>query len=92
MLDYDREQLEQEMASLGQIVATLLADMKLELAVVRQLLAEQGLIQPDVVNKRIASLRNEQMASLTMSTSVELQNRFSALCRRLGSIGKAHPN
>jgi hypothetical protein len=92
MIDSDREELEQEIAALGQTVATMLADLKLELSVLRQVLAGQGLIQMEVVNTRVASLRNERIPFLTMSTSVELQNRFSALCRRLGSMGKTQPN
>jgi len=33
MIDSDREELEQEIAALGQTVATMLADLKLELSV-----------------------------------------------------------
>ena len=81
-----------KIAALGQAVATMLADLKLELSILRQVLAGQGLIQMEVVNTLVASLRNERIPFLTMSTSVELQNRFSALCRRLGSMGKSQPN
>jgi hypothetical protein len=80
----DREELEEEIAALGQSVCQNACR-----PATGALLAGQGLILAEVMNTRLASLPDEGMPFLTMSTSVELQDRSCVPCRRLGSMGNA---
>ena len=83
----DRSELEMKIAILGQAVAPVLADIRLELAALRQLLEEQGVISEDVLNRRIESLRPSKLPTLISETSGQLRRRFERLTAQAGLSG-----
>ena len=82
MNDFDH--VEKQLACLGQTVASVLADMKLEIFALRQMLAERGTISQRELDQRVISLRDDKLPTLTASTSGDLQQRFEKLCRQSG--------
>jgi len=73
MIDEDVEKL---FAILGQTVASVLADIRLEIFALRQMLAEhQGLSQREL-DLKIAALRGDKLPTLTASTSKDIGDRF----------------
>jgi hypothetical protein len=82
--DPDRDALEQKIAALGQSVATVVADLRLELLAIRGVLIDQKLIESDAVTKKAAALRDSQIPRLTAEASGDMLRRFEKLCEQLG--------
>ena len=80
------EKIEKLLAILGQTVASVLADARLEIFALRQMLAEhQGLSQLEL-DLKIAALRDDKLPTLTASTSADLQQSFSKLREKAGLV------
>jgi hypothetical protein len=84
MKDADRVAVEKELAILGHSVACVLADIRLELLALRNLLIERGVIQPESVTEKAASLRDSLIPRLTAETSGDLRVHFERLCQQVG--------
>lgn len=84
MNDSDRDVLEKKIALLGQTVASVFADVRLELLALRGVLVDADIIQTDSVTKKAATLRDSQIPKLTAETSGDLRVRFERLCDQLG--------
>lgn len=84
MRDSDRVVLEQKIAFLGQSVASVLADIRLELLALRGALIDKKLIDPQAVTDKANALRDSQIPKLTAETSGDLLRRFEKLCDRSG--------
>lgn len=78
------DKIENLIAILGQTAASVLADTKLEIVALRQMLAEhQGLSQREL-DLKIAALRDDKLPTLTASTSKDLTDRFWKLRDQMG--------
>jgi hypothetical protein len=82
-----RSELDMKIAILGQAVASLVADMRLELAALRLLLKEQGVFSEDELNRRVEKLRPSRLPTLLSETSGQLQRRFERLTEQAGLSG-----
>jgi hypothetical protein len=81
MPDDDVEKL---LAILGQTVASVLADVKLEVFALRQILAERQTLSQRELDEKIVTLRADKLPTLTASTSADLQQRFWNLREKAG--------
>jgi len=73
------ETVEKLFAMLSQSVASVLADAKLEIFALRQILAEQQKLSQRELDLRIAALRIDKLPTLTASTSKDIGDRFWSL-------------
>jgi hypothetical protein len=80
------ESVEKLFAILAQTVASVLADTKLEVFALRQLLAEQQKLSQKELDSKIVALRGDKLPTLTASTSKEIQDRFWKL-REMAGLG-----
>jgi len=80
MNDSERDVLEKKIAILGQSVASVLAEIRLELLAVRSVLIDRKMIEPQDVTEKAKSLRDSQIPKLTAETSGDLRVRFERLC------------
>ena len=83
------EKTEKLFALFGQTMASIVADMKLEIFALRQLLAEHGTLVQRELDERIVSLRNDKLPTLTASTSVDMRQRFWKF-RELEGLDEPH--
>lgn len=81
MSDDDVEKL---LAILGQTVASVLAEARLEIFALRQILAERQTLSQRELDERIVSLRGDKLPTLTASASADLQQRFWSLREKAG--------
>ncbi len=75
---------EKLLAILGQALASVLAEQKLEIFALRQILAEHERLSQRELDERIASLRDDKLPTLTASASAGIEQRFSKLREAYG--------
>lgn len=80
----ERDDFEKLLAILGQTVSSVLADTRLEILALRQILAEHKTLSQRELDERIVSLRADKLPTLTASASADIQERFWRLREKAG--------
>jgi hypothetical protein len=85
----DVEKTEKLFALFGQTIASVVAETKLEIFALRQILAERGTLVQRELDERIVALRNDKLPTLTASTSADMRQRFWKF-RDLDGVDEPH--
>lgn len=83
MVDSDTEKL---FALLGQTVASLIADLRVEIIALREVLAEHRVVSEVSLNQKLTVVRDAKLPALTAETSGEMRERFFQLRRQSGEL------
>jgi len=83
MSDDDTEKL---LAIFLQTVASMFADLNIEVMALREALAERRTVGATDLNQKLMALRASKLPTLTAETSKEMRERFFQFRKQLGQL------